>query len=279
MAVRIRHVHVRMRQLPHRTLSPYEQTQLARYGIDFTDSAEFFDRYGEMPVEYITSHVEFCGLDFRVTPDTLIPRIETEELVALAVQSLQEQAIGRDAPVRFADVGTGSGAIAISVATQLASTGVDYELHASDVSPSALSVAKLNAQRLLTPQQCSRCQFLVSDLLQSYPANATFNCIIANLPYIPNARLSALDVSVKDYEPRLALDGGEDGLRLIRQLLAQAPTFLAPDGVMLLEVDDTHSMESWREYAQQWRVEIMEDQFGRTRFARAWLSTNTSGQQ
>lgn len=171
-----------------------------------------------VPLPYLLGHWEFFGLDFQVSPAVLIPRPETELLV--------EQALLRK-PTSIADVGTGSGIIAITLAAKLPQA----QVIASDLSIEALAVAQANAQHLGVAE---RVTFIQSDLCEAYPAQK-FDLICANLPYIPSADLT--DLPVAQHEPRLALDGGPDGLDLIRRLLQQAHSYLAPQGGLLLEIE------------------------------------------
>jgi len=174
------------------------------------------------PLPYLLGHWEFYSLDFNVSPHVLIPRPETELLVENALGYLQT----RPGSPRVIDVGTGSGCIAIALASHLPVAA----LFASDCSPAALEVARRNA---VYNQIAYRIHFFQSDLLSGI--QATFDLICANLPYIPTACLA--DLPVAGHEPRLALDGGPDGLSLIRRLLSQAPRFLAPHGLLLLEIE------------------------------------------
>jgi release factor glutamine methyltransferase len=174
------------------------------------------------PLPYVTGHWEFYGLDFSLTPDVLIPRPETELLVERALDWLRSHPGRR----RLADIGTGSGCIAVS----LAISTPDLILVATDISPAALEVARSNARK---HGVADRIEFVQADLLEfnSDPVDL----LAANLPYIPSARLETLAVAHR--EPRLALDGGPDGMDIIRRLLAQAPALLSPGGLLLLEMD------------------------------------------
>jgi len=176
--------------------------------------------HGE-PIPYITGHQEFFGLDFYVDRRVLIPRPETELLVEKALELLKDH----PGPV-IADVGTGSGAIAIALAQNLPSA----RLYAIDISSEALEVAALNCQRY---EVSSRVQLLQGDLLEPLPE--AVDLIVANLPYVGAAELKALDPQV-EREPRLALAGGGDGLDMIRRLLAQAAGKLRRGGGLLLEM-------------------------------------------
>ena len=177
------------------------------------------------PLPYLLGHWEFYGLDFLVNPAVLIPRPETELLVEQALAWLQ----AHPKPVRWlaADVGCGSGCIAVSLAVYLP----DLRVLATDVSAVALELASQNAQRHGVAEQIDFCQ---ADLLPE-AMELRFDLICANLPYIPSARLSELRVARS--EPHLALDGGEDGLDLIGKLLKLAPSYITVDGLILLEIE------------------------------------------
>lgn len=206
--------------------------------------------------------MEFNGLVLSVNQDVLIPRVETERLAQLALEEVKK--IGRD-HLAIADVGTGSGAVIIYLAHQL--TDQDHRYLASDISAPAVEVAKQNAAELTADATIN---FFVSDILQQFPTTK-LDVIIANLPYIPSDRIYVLDKSVINYEPHVALDGGEDGLRLITRLLDTAPNYLNPGGVILLEVDYTHTQEAFAEFADRYKVEVFLDEFSRNRFVRCSL--------
>ncbi|HET90396.1 MAG TPA: peptide chain release factor N(5)-glutamine methyltransferase [Chloroflexi bacterium] len=170
------------------------------------------------PLPYLTGRVEFYGLTFDVTQEVLIPRPETETLVTLALARR---------PATIVDVGTGSGCIAVSLAVHLS----EAALYAIEISPAALRVAQRNAQRHGVAQ---RVRTLVGDVLSPRPGPV--DLIVSNPPYVPSGECGLLPASVRDYEPRLALDGGPDGLVMVRQLLEQAPAVLKPGGAMLIEI-------------------------------------------
>ena len=184
---------------------------------------------------YVLRSWEFYGLDFIVSPDVLIPRPETELLVERALEWLRLHP-GRRAA---ADIGTGSGCIAVSLAVNLP----DLHVLATDVSLPALEIAKANAEKHAV---ADRVLFVMADLLDLPSGEAPdehpitdritlFDLILANLPYIPTSRLASLAVARR--EPRLALDGGPDGLNLIRSVISAAARWLAPGGCCLLEID------------------------------------------
>jgi release factor glutamine methyltransferase len=178
------------------------------------------------PVAYIIGRREFYGLDFTVTPAVLIPRPETEHLVEEALafaHSHQPDGAG----VAIADVGTGSGAIVVSLAVHLPRA----RICALDASLEALSVAWRNADRHgVADRMC----LLHSDLLENLPWPA--DILAANLPYLTDAEWKELVPEIRLYEPEMALRGGADGLDAIRRLLHQAPAFLRPGGAVLLEI-------------------------------------------
>jgi len=177
-------------------------------------------RAAREPLAYILGHAEFWSLSFLVTPAVLIPRPETELLVEASLPRLDGQA-------RILDVGTGSGALAIALAHELPQCAVT----AIDVSAAALAVAAENARR---NGVAARIGFVQHDLMELPPG--PFDLIVANPPYIPSGDLATLMPEVRDYEPRLALDGGADGLAAYRALAAQAGVALAPGGWLLVEV-------------------------------------------
>jgi release factor glutamine methyltransferase len=174
------------------------------------------------PLPYLTGRQEFYGLDFEVSPDVLIPRPETELLVEQALAWLD----GHPGRNRAADVGTGSGCIAIT----LAALHRTVQVTAVDRSWAALQVTRRNAARHNVE---ARLHLLRGDLLSA--AAGPFDLVCANLPYIPTAVLPGL--AVTRHEPHLALDGGTDGLQLIAALLADAPRWMAPGGILLLEIE------------------------------------------
>lgn len=183
-------------------------------------------RIQHRPTAYLTGVREFYGLDFYVAPGVLIPRPETELLVEESLRALRARLKRASAPV-FVDVGTGSGAIAIAVAANLPQVAC----YAVDQSPAALAIASLNAKR---PKLAGRVELLLGDLLQPLPVGA--DVIAANLPYIPTDVWQSLPPEIRDHEPRTALDGGSDGLSVIRRLIDQAPSHLDPDGELVLEI-------------------------------------------
>ncbi len=180
------------------------------------------------PAAYILGHKEFFGLEFDVSPAAIIPRPETETLVELAIAFARERFAG--SPLTVVDVGTGCGAIAVSLVRSLPQA----QIIAIDVSPEALVLAARNAERDRVSRE--RISFLRGDLLD--PLGEPVDVIAANLPYVPMADCGALPPEIRDHEPRGGLDGGADGLRLINLLLRQAPRHFRPGGGLFVEIGD-----------------------------------------
>lgn len=175
------------------------------------------------PMQYITGHQEFWGLDFLVTPDVLIPRPETEHSVEAVTQIVRENCL--EAP-RILDVGTGSGCIAIALASMLP----DAQVLAVDISPSALSVARQNAMR-----NGVKVEFVESDLLSAL-SGQTFDLIVSNPPYVSTQHSDTLQKQVRDFEPPLALWAGFTGLEIYERLIPQAQAALSSGGHLVLEI-------------------------------------------
>jgi release factor glutamine methyltransferase len=190
-------------------------------------SAYVARRCAHEPTPYITGHREFFGLDLDVSSATLIPRPETETLVEAVIACAKERSNG--AHVSIVDVGTGCGTIALAVAKALPHAGVI----AIDESAAALELARRNAQRL----GLAACiDFRLGDLLD--PLTEQVDIIAANLPYVRTADWETLPPEIRDHEPREALDGGPDGLRVIERLLRTASSHLAPRGALFAEIGD-----------------------------------------
>jgi len=187
------------------------------------------------PFPYVLGHWEFFGMEFDVTPDVLIPRPETELLVEKAIVWLQQSPVRRT----VADIGTGSGAIAVSIAANIP----DAYILATDISAEALGVAKNNASKFHVER---RIEFVQCDLLPALPESFSteqhFDLICANLPYIPTGTLRSLPIYGR--EPTLALDGGADGLDLFRRLMKIAPDWLAPNALILLEIEASQGVKA-----------------------------------
>ena len=186
-------------------------------------------RAAREPVAYIIRRWEFWGLNLMVDSRVLIPRPETERLVDVALAYLEETADGDKAPLVM-DLGTGSGCIALALAHDCPPARVV----ATDSSPPALTVARRNIE---SHQMADRIQLVAgSDLTMFDPVHPRFDLIVANPPYIPTSAIAFLQPEVRDYEPRGALDGGEDGLAAYRRIISEAATRLRSGGALILEI-------------------------------------------
>jgi release factor glutamine methyltransferase len=190
-------------------------------------------RAGREPLAYITGRKEFWSIDFSVSPAVLIPRPETELLVELALQFAREYR--RDQAIKILDIGTGSGAIAVSLAMQLP----DAEVWGTDVSSAAVGVAETNAKRHGINK---RVRFVCYDLFHKLAeAGAIFDLIVANPPYIRSTELAGLVPEIRDWEPRSALDGGTGGVDFYPRIIGAAPDHLVDGGRVLLEIGSDQS--------------------------------------
>ena len=192
------------------------------------EERRYFDVIAERgrgkPAQYITGHQEFWGLDFIVTPAVLIPRPETEHVVETVLELPRSMPRGT-----LVDVGTGSGCIALALATELPHA----EIHASDISADALEVARANAARL---ELESRVRFRQSDLLEAFDARPQFDFVVSNPPYVGLAEPEKVQRQVREFEPKVAVFGGETGLEVYPRLIAQAAKVLKPDGWLVMEI-------------------------------------------
>lgn len=187
------------------------------------------------PMAYLLGEKEFWSLSLEVTPDVLIPRPDTEGLVTWALKKLEQQ----PSP-RIADVGTGSGCIALALAKERP----DAQIVALERSPAARAVAERNQNKL----GLTNLKIVASDLLAA--VEGPFTLIAANLPYIPSATIATLMPDVRDFEPKMALDGGPDGLTLVRRLIPEAQKKLAPGGWLGLELASEQVAPMAQELAQ-----------------------------
>ena len=215
------------------------------------------ERLNGKPTQYITRKQEFYGRDYYVTPDVLIPRPETEHLVEAALAFLKTQGY-----TRIIDVGTGSGAIAISVALETEKTVL-----ASDVSTAALTIAERNRRTY-----DARVSFFAADLLQAV-APASIDLLLSNPPYVPSSDSAHLQSEVRDWEPHVALFGGDTGFDMYRRLLAEAEQVLKPGGRLIMELG-FRAVEGVRELlASTWtEIEVISDLAGFPRVIAAKLA-------
>ena len=225
------------------------------------------------PVAYIRGFKEFYGLAFAADARALIPRPETERLVELAEAAVMTRLAGAPRPhgtppLRIADVGTGGGTIAVSLAVALRRRGIedDVEVIGIDDDPAALSLARENA---VGHAVADRVRFIEADLLPPVVASP-FDLVLANLPYVPSGAIAGLPVAAS-FEPRGALDGGPDGLAVIARLLTRLPEALTPHGLALLEIgsDQADGVSALiRRELPGWTCSIELDLAGHPRVAR-----------
>jgi release factor glutamine methyltransferase len=202
------------------------------------------ERLKGKPTQYITGHQEFYGREFRVTPDVLIPRPETEHLIEAALTHA-------NAARMIVDVGTGSGAIAITLALE-----TEARVVATDISVEALQVASENARAF-----GAKLHFVACDLTGVFRAGA-FDLVVSNPPYVPALDQSTIQREVRDYEPPVALYGGDDGLDVYRRLVPEAQRLLKPSGWLMMELGYA-VVETVQAMLADWReVEIASDLAG-----------------
>jgi release factor glutamine methyltransferase len=202
------------------------------------------------PLQYILGTANFCGLELRVTPDVLIPRPETELLAERAWTFLGTAA---GPAVRALDFGTGSGCLAIAVATHFPPARIT----AADISAAALAVARGNAER---HGVVARIEFIEGDGFASIPEEAGFDLVVSNPPYIPAGEIAGLQPEVRDHEPRGALDGGVDGLDFVRRLAVGAGRWLRPGGRLMIEFGDGQAEAARGLFTESgWAVEAVDN--------------------
>ncbi len=185
-------------------------------------------RVGREPLQYITGVQEFWSMDFMVDSRVLIPRPETELLVEEGVKRLQHEPVIETGP-RILDLGTGSGILAVALAKEIPRA----RIQATDISAGAVSVARLNAEKHGVLNQI---EFKQGDLWLPVKSSGDFDLIVSNPPYVSVREYETLPPEVRDYEPRVALDGGDRGMQPIRRIIKGAPAFLRPGGWLLLEM-------------------------------------------
>ena len=196
------------------------------------------------PSQYITGHQEFWGLDLIVTPAVLIPRPETEHSVELVLELVKAQRAAES--LRIADIGTGSGCIALALAHELPSA----QIEAADISAEALEIARLNAERL---DLTTRVHFRQSDLLSDFDVTEKFDFIVCNPPYVSDLKPDTVQRQVREYEPKIAVFSGASGLEIYQRLIPKARPHLKPSGWLVMEIGFSIESEvrsllgGWRE--------------------------------
>jgi release factor glutamine methyltransferase len=231
---------------PERELSTEEQ---GRYDVTLAERAR------GVPAQYITSHQEFWGMDLIVSPAVLIPRPETEHVIETVLELVnvnrgggQAKTVRRERrpqanPLRIADVGTGSGCIALALAKELPLA----EIEATDISPAALQVARANAAR---HQLESRIHFHQRDLLEGFHP-ASFDFVVSNPPYVGESEEDQVQLEVRKFEPRNAVFSGPSGLEVMERLIPQARTALTPGGWLVMEISGT-IVEAVKHFLLDW---------------------------
>jgi release factor glutamine methyltransferase len=195
-------------------------------------------RIDREPAQYITGIQEFWSLDFLVTPQVLIPRPETEILVEQLLSILGNDRVNKEQTPYILDLGTGSGAIAVSLAKELQGATI----WASDISAPALDIAKINSEKHGVK---GRIQFIQGNLFEPFAGKPTrFDIIVSNPPYIASEDYVSLPPEIRDYEPRLALDGREGGLFFVERIIMESPAYLNPGGWLLIEMDPGQTLKA-----------------------------------
>lgn len=217
------------------------------------------------PIAYITGTQPFMSLEFFVDRSVLIPRPETEKLVEVAIDHISH-ITPHISHLTISDIGTGSGAIAISLAKYLP----EIKVIGIDTSPDAINIAQKNAEH---HKVTDRCEFEIGDLLE--PLKEKIDLIVSNPPYIPTKVIETLETDVKDWEPIQALDGGVDGLDYIRKLINQAPDYMNSNGRLLIEIgfDQGEKVKSLAENSGKYKeIGIIKDLNGKERIIKAVLA-------
>ena len=223
---------------PERELSAEEQ---------FRYQQALAQRSTGIPAQYITGHQEFWGMDLLVSPAVLIPRPETEHVVETVLAC-----VGAPSPanLRIVDVGTGSGCIALALAREFPQA----EIHATDISPAALEIARANAARHQLDQ---RIQFHATDLLAG--VDGLFDFVVSNPPYVGEAEEDQVQLEVRKFEPRAAVFAGTRGMEVMERLVPQAREALKPGGGLVMEISGTVAAEV-KELLSDWKdVQITND--------------------
>lgn len=259
---------------------PWEINWLARNGwaVGRDDLIRYEEKWGEKPVELIVERAEWLGREIIVKENaTLIPRIETEKLVELVVEDLTKNNEGQESEkleeteLKVAEIGTGSGAISLGITWQLKQKGIEnFKIVAGDISVVALETAQKNRREWGIDE--GRIELVESNLLKSWRVGEKYDVIVANLPYIPDFRRKTLASSVVDFEPEIALFGGENGLEIIKELLEEIGKgeWLTEKGRIWLEVDDSHEIKMIEDLMKKydWNGKVVEDENGVGRFWR-----------
>jgi release factor glutamine methyltransferase len=244
---------------PERELTHEEQTRYA-------EALE--QRSSGTPAQYITGHQEFWGIDLIVSPAVLIPRPETEHVIESVLDRAGEGRESSRGELKIVDVGAGSGCIAIALAKELPQA----KIHATEISPVALEIARANAAR---HQLQSRIRFHQTDLLEGVQAGA-FDFVVSNPPYVGEAEEDQVQLEVRKFEPRQAVFAGHTGMEVIERLIPQAREILKPDGWLVIEISGTIAERIQKALAGWGNVTIANDLQGIARVASAQNSGDGS---
>ncbi len=222
-------------------------------------------RASREPFQYIVGRQEFCGLDFSVTKDVLIPRPETEMIVEAAIEILRENA-------RFCEVGIGSGCVSVSILHEVKTASAV----GLDASEKALAVAERNAE---THRVLERLELKLSNVFDNLK-DKKFDLIVSNPPYISSEEMKTLQREVRDFEPHIALTDEKDGLSIIAKIIADAPNFLKADGFLLMEIGLNQAVKVQEMFDKTiWReIEILPDLQNILRMVKAKKGTRDKGQ-
>jgi len=227
------------------------------------------------PMQYILGHTDFMGLEIRVAPGVLIPRPETEGLCELLANEAKARRGADPAsrwPARILDLCTGSGCIAAWAASAFG----DAKVTATDLSKEALAIAAENCRAHEShPGQIELLQGDLFAALEPKGETQTFDAILSNPPYIPSKTVDELEPEVKDHEPQLALDGGPEGMDLVSRIIKEAPDWLAPGGLLLMEIDDTQEelvLAACEECGRYASFAVLRDLAGKIRYLKAWTN-------
>ena len=214
-----------------------------------------------MPAQYITGHQEFWGLDFIVTGAVLIPRPETEHVIEAVLELAAKYSQTSVPAVRIADIGTGSGCIAVAIAHELTHS----EVYATDISPSALEIAGINVAR---HQLLERIRLRETNLISGFDENF-FDFVVSNPPYVGESEEDTVQLEVRKFEPRNAVFAGPTGLEIIARLIPQARLALRPNGWLVMEISGT-IVDGVKNLLQEWRdLRVVEDLQGIARVVAA----------
>ncbi|MDD3648037.1 MAG: peptide chain release factor N(5)-glutamine methyltransferase [Candidatus Dojkabacteria bacterium] len=283
-----------------------DKTYLYAHGDECVDSKHFAKYLGLLerrkkgePIAYITNHKEFYELDFIIDENVLIPRPETEDLVDLVFGEIKKMAQklkppaqgwsvclrrqtsgGKTQKLKIVDIGTGSGCIGTALIYKILRVKLDkiysFEIFMTDISGKALEIAKKNYRKIIKKQSNPKVNFVKMDLLKGFKNK--FDIIVSNLPYIPSEEIEFLEKDVRDFEPRVALNGGRGGIEIVKQLISQAVNKLEAGGVLFIEMYEDHPNEVkyyLNENFPEWEVEFIKDSFGEWRFAKITKQLNS----